>query len=123
MSHGVRPLSLNGILQVVRPPLQRVRQWCEWIALLAAVGLTYTRLRWEIGDWQALLVSAGVPMAVIEGPRDRRLLARRVSRRLRDAFAGLSRPGPDTEAAPGFWVSLMPHGIVISGATKARSAS
>jgi hypothetical protein len=117
MSHGIRRFSPHGMLQVVRHSLRRVKPWCEWVALLTAVGLTYTRLRWEIGDWQALIASAGVPMAVLEGPWDRRHLARRVSRRLRDALAGWSRPGPDTEQAPALWVSPMPHGfgIVISG--------
>jgi hypothetical protein len=78
--------------------------------------LTYTRLKMEIGDWQALIASAGVPMAVLDGPWDGRLVAPRVSRRLRTALARSLRAEPDA-GPPALWVSPIPHGygIFISG--------
>jgi hypothetical protein len=118
MSHGIRRFSRNGMLHLARPPLRRIKPWCEWIALVAAIVLTYSRLRTEIGNWQALLASAGVPLAVLEGPWDGRLVARRVSRRLRSALGGLSRPGSDVERIPSLWVSPTPHGIFISGSDR-----
>src|SRR4051794_34881911 len=105
-----RRLPPYKVLELVRRPLRRLKPWCEWIALIVAIVMTYTRLRMEIGDWQALLATAGVPLAVLDGPWNSRLAIRQVCQRFRDSLVGLSRPAPDEERTPALWVSPTPYG-------------
>jgi hypothetical protein len=109
MSHGIRCLSHNKALRLARRPLRWLKPWCEWIALLITIALAYTRLRMEIGSWQALLASAGVPLAVLDGPWGGRLVAHRICQRLGDALGRTL----ETERGPGLWISSTPHGVGI----------
>jgi hypothetical protein len=106
MSHGVRRLSRNEALRLDRRPLRWLKPWCEWIALLTTVALAYTRLRMEIGNCQALFASAGVPLAVLDGPRGGMLVARRIPQRLGDALVAHSR----RSGGPALWISPHPLG-------------
>lgn len=62
--------------------LPRIKPWLERIVLLFVIALAYARLRAEIGNWQALLATAGTPLAILEGPWSGRHVAHRVRERL-----------------------------------------
>lgn len=109
MSHGIRRLSRNKALRLARRLLRRLKPWCEWIALLITIALAYTRLRMEIGSWQALLASAGMPLAVLDGSWRGRLVAHRIRQRLGETLGRTL----EIERGPGLWISSTPHGVGI----------
>jgi hypothetical protein len=116
MSHSIRRLPRSKALELARRPVRRFKPCCERLILLIAITLAYTRLRVEIGNWQALVAAAGAPLAVIDGPWSGRFVARRIRQRLQGSLGGRSRRLPDTERPPALWVPPTPYeyGIFIS---------
>jgi hypothetical protein len=116
MSHGIRRLPQIKVPVFARRSMRRIKPWCERIALLIAVTLAYTRLRAEIGNWQALLATAGAPLAVLDGPWNGRFVAHRVRQRLRRPVRARPHPVSDVEPPVTLWISSTSQGhhIVIS---------
>jgi hypothetical protein len=117
MSHSIRRLPGNKALELARRPARRFKPWCERLILLIAITLAYTRLRAEIGNWQALLAAAGAPLAVIDGPWSGRLVARRIRQRLQGPLGGRSRRLPEVERPPALWAPppFYGYGVLLSG--------
>lgn len=116
MSHSIRRLPQGRALELARRSVRRFQPWCERLILLIAITLAYTRLRVEIGNWQALVAAAGAPLAVIDGPWSGRVVARRIRQRLQGSLGGRSRRLPYAEQPPALRVLPTPYeyGIFIS---------
>jgi hypothetical protein len=109
MSHSIRRLPQNKAPELGRRPTRRFTPWCERLILLLALAVAYARLRAEIGNWQALLATAGAPLAVIDGPWSGRVVARRIRQRLQGSLGGRSRRLLDAERSPALWASPTPY--------------
>lgn len=71
-----------------RSQVCRLKPWCERLALLVALVAIYTRLRAEIGNWQALLAATGTPLTILRGTWSFHLVASWARRRFSALFGG-----------------------------------